>query len=438
VELLAQRHHDAVDPGTGATHPHLGVDGEGEVDGGGALGEVLHVALGREDEDLLEGEPLLDGAVELHGVPHRLVEVHELFDELLEVTDLRLVRGGDDPAILVLPVGGDATLGHLVHLEGADLHLHALAAGADDRSVEGAVAVGLGEADVVSEAPGHGAPELVHEAEDLPALLHRLDQDPEGDDVIDLLEGDSLALHFAVDGELELLPSLDRGTGKGGFPDLLLEDVLDQLEELAPLLLVGLEPPLQLQVGLGVEVLEGEVLELRLEGVEAEAVGQRGVDFHGLAGLADRLLLAGVAQGAHVVEPVRELDQDDPDVLGHGQQHLAEVLGLALLPGGEAHLRQVGHALDDVGHLLPEELHELLVAGVGIFHGIVEQGRGHGLLVELEVADDAGHVEGMDDVLLPRLAALSLVFSSGVNVGVLDEVGVGGGMVRDQRSNDVL
>ena len=47
-------------------------------------------------------------------------------------------------------------------------------------------------------------------------------------------------------------------------------------------------------------------------------------------------LLGQVLQRAHVVQAVGELDQDDADVVDHGQEHLAEVLGLALLGGGEA------------------------------------------------------------------------------------------------------
>ena len=47
----------------------------------------------------------------------------------------------------------------------------------------------------------------------------------------------------------------------------------------------------------------------------------------------DALLLFRLhrAQGSHVVQTVRELDDDDPDVSGHGNQHLAQVLGLLVL-----------------------------------------------------------------------------------------------------------
>ena len=61
-----------------------------------------------------------------------------------------------------------------------------------------------------------------------------------------------------------------------------------------------------------------------------EPLRQRRVDLHRLAGDALLLLDRQGVQRAHVVEPVGELDEDDPDVLGHRQQHLSDVLGLLL------------------------------------------------------------------------------------------------------------
>ena len=52
-------------------------------------------------------------------------------------------------------------------------------------------------------------------------------------------------------------------------------------------------------------------------------------------GDAHPAVVGKVLQGAHVVEAVRELHQDDADVVHHGQEHLAVGLGLALLGGGE-------------------------------------------------------------------------------------------------------
>ena len=76
---------------------------------------------------------------------------------------------------------------------------------------------------------------------------------------------------------------------------------------------------------------EREVLELPLDRVDAEPVRDRRVDLEGLLGLLDLLLLGYRADRAHVVQAVGELDQDDPDVRGHRDHHLAVVLGLRLV-----------------------------------------------------------------------------------------------------------
>ena len=103
-----------------------------------------------------------------------------------------------------------------------------------------------------------------------------------------------------------------------------------------------------------VEVVEGEVLEVALDPRHAQAVGDRRVDLQRLARDAPARLGRQVLERLHVVQPVGELDQDDPDVLGRGQDHLAEGLGLRLVA---AHVRvaaDLGDAVDQLGDLLAE------------------------------------------------------------------------------------
>ena len=53
LQLVVQRDDLAVDLGADAAVADVGVDGVGEVERGRAGGEVLHLALRREDEDLV-------------------------------------------------------------------------------------------------------------------------------------------------------------------------------------------------------------------------------------------------------------------------------------------------------------------------------------------------------------------------------------------------
>ena len=81
---------------------------------------------------------------------------------------------------------------------------------------------------------------------------------------------------------------------------------------------------------------------------------ERRVDLEGLLGLLDLLLLGHRAERAHVVQAVGELDQDDPDVRGHRDHHLAVVLGLRLVARLERDPGQLGHAVDQAGDLVAE------------------------------------------------------------------------------------
>ena len=90
-------------------------------------------------------------------------------------------------------------------------------------------------------------------------------------------------------------------------------------------------------VGLRIQIGEGKVFEFRLDLGDPQPVGKRGIDIQGF--LRDPFLFIGRErlERAHVMQPVGEFDQDDPDVLCHGDDHLAEVVGLALLAALQFH-----------------------------------------------------------------------------------------------------
>ncbi len=100
-------------------------------------------------------------------------------------------------------------------------------------------------------------------------------------------------------------------------------------------------------------------------------MSQGGVDVQRLA--RDGLLAVGlqVLQGAHIVQPVGQLDQHHPHIRDHGQQHLAHVFGLAVLAIGELDLVDIGDALDDVGHLVAESGGNLFVGGGRVLDRVV-------------------------------------------------------------------
>ena len=177
------------------------------------------------------------------------------------------------------------------------------------------------------------------------------------------------------------------------------------------------------------EVAERQILELDLHPLDAEAVGQRRVDLQRLARDALLLLARHVLQRAHVVDAIGELDQDDADVARHRQQHLAEVLGLALLARGPGDLAQLGHALDQELDLGAEQAADVLGGGAGVLDAVVQQAGADRRHVQAQLGDDAGHAHRVDDVGLARAPPLAGVALGGEVEAALDEADVGGGVV---------
>ena len=199
LQLVVQRHDLAVHARADAAVADVGVDLVGEVQRGRARGQRLDLALGREDEDLV----LDQLAAQLVGELRRVVRVGLPVQQALEPLQARgrLVDGGAAAAraLLVAPVRGDAVLGGVVHLAGADLDLQRPPLGPDHRGVQRLVHVELRHRHHVLEAAREGLPEGMDDADGAVAVLHAVDDHAHRRQVVDLVELAALAGHLRVD-----------------------------------------------------------------------------------------------------------------------------------------------------------------------------------------------------------------------------------------------
>ena len=203
------------------------MDGVGEVDRRRSGREVDDVPPGGEDEDLV-GEH-----VHLQGV-----------DELLRIGVLLIFQQAADPlvvrlasllldALLVLPVGCHAVFVDGVHVIGADLHLEGNALLPDDGGVERLVHIGLGCGNIILEPAQNGLVDIVDHTQDVIAVLHRVHQHTEGEQVVQLLHGLLLEVHFPIDAVGVLHPAVDGGVGDIQLQQAAADLLLDPAHELA-------------------------------------------------------------------------------------------------------------------------------------------------------------------------------------------------------------
>ena len=257
--------------------------------------------------------------------------------------------------------------------------------------------------------------------------LHRRHDHPDTHQIEDLVEGAPLHHHLLVD-----RPEVFRAAHDVGPDAELGQAGLHVAQHLREVDVALGRPPLDhlvdLGVAPGVQRRERQVFELLLHVLHAEPVGQRRVDVERLACRALLLELGQGGDGAQVVEPIGQLDDQHPDVLGDGDDHLAHRRGLLLLLGVVRHPLELGDAVDDPGQARAELALELGEADVGVLDRVVQQRARDGDVVEPLPGHDRGHRHGMADVGLARLAGLTGVGGVGEREGPLDQVGGGLGV----------
>ena len=271
------------------------------------------------------------------------------------------------------------------------------------------VHVALGDGDVVLEASGNLIPQGMDDAEHRIAVLDRVDNDANGNQVIDLLKGLVLQDHLLVD-RIEML-----GPTVHIIVDMVLVKLIGELGDDGAdvrLALGALHADLLHQhlVALGIQIAQREVLQLRLDRVDAQAVRKRGIDIQRLP--RNRLLAVRrlEAQRTHVVQAVRKLDEHDADVLAHGQDHLAQALRLCLLAVGKVQLVELGDTVHEGGDLIAELSADVLQLNIlAVLHRVMQKSRRNGGRINHELGEDARNKTGMDEVRLAALARLPRV-----------------------------
>ena len=114
-------------------------------------------------------------------------------------------------------------------------------------------------------------------------------------------------------------------------------------------------------------------------------------------------------QGAHVVQPVGELDQQDADVAAHRQHELAEVLRLLGAVGLQFQPGQLGDAIDQAGDFLAEPRLDLRQLDRRVLDHVVQQAGGDRGGVEPVAGQDVGDRDRMAEIGIAVVAPLRAV-----------------------------
>ena len=112
---------------------------------------------------------------------------------------------------------------------------------------------------------------------------------------------------------------------------------------------------------------------------------------------------------------VRQLDENDPQVVHHGPNHLPEAGGLSGSLA-DVDIIDLRYPVHQCSHFFAEALHQIVPAEVRVFQNVVKKRAYDGRRVHFEIDEDFRRAKGMNHEGFSRGAFLTLVeFSRPMN-----------------------
>ena len=242
-------------------------------------------------------------------------------------------------------MGRDTILRGAVHLIRPNLYLKGLAVASDQSGVQRLVHVLLGHGNVILESPGNGLVHLMNNTQSRIAVLHRINHNAHRKQVVNLIQSLVLLHHLLINAEEVLHPAVHRGLDACVL-HVLLYLIHNGLNKCLTGILAQVHLFHQIVIYLGHKEFEGQIIQLNLDLRDTQPIRDRRIDLHGLPRLLLLFLRLPVLAGAHIVETVRQFDDDHPDILRHGEKHLSQILRLNLhLVLVPVQLGQLGNAV---------------------------------------------------------------------------------------------
>ena len=148
---------------------------------------------------------------------------------------------------------------------------------------------------------------------------------------------------------------------------------------------------------------------------------QGSVDLHGLQ-CRDPALSVGLdTEGAHIVQSVTQLDENDTDIFRHSKEHLAKALNMRLLLVLDLHHDDLGKSVHKHRHILSKLLAKLFEVGLvgAVLHRIVQKRRTNRIGIKAQTCDDLRHGDRVRDIGVATDAELPFMKCLCILVGTL-------------------
>ena len=214
-----------------------------------------------------------------------------------------------------------------MHLFGSDLNFKRLADRAHQSRVKRLIHICLRHSNIILESSRNRCVHLVNDSQRSVTVFHRIYNDPDCEQIIDLIHGFILVDHLFIYTEEMFHSTVDFRLNVRIF-HMSGDLIHDLLNELLSLCLSRIDLFHQIIEYFRLRVFQCQVIQLCLYFRNTKPLRDRRVDVHGLFRLFLLLLRPHILQSPHIMQTVCKFNNDNADIFCHSKEHFPKVLRL--------------------------------------------------------------------------------------------------------------
>src|SRR5258706_12844582 len=177
------------------------------------------------------------------------------------------------------------------------------------------------------------------------------------------------------------------------------------------------------------ENAEGKILEFVADDAHAQTVRDGRVDLERLARDALLLVRLEILDSAHVVQAIGQLHDHHANIVDHGQDHLADVFGLARFGSEHVEAADFGYAFDETGGFFTESFLNARDGKFSVLNHVVEKSGGKSGRVHAHVGENVRDFEKMGKIGIAGTSQLIAMAFCGNFVSAAYEPRIVGGAI---------
>ena len=149
---------------------------------------------------------------------------------------------------------------------------------------------------------------------------------------------------------------------------------------------------------------------------------QRCVNFQSFT--RNGLLLMGRHKfhGAHIVQSIRQLNQNYANVTSHSKEHFTIVFDLTVFFRNIGNLTQFSNAIYKICNNCTKDITNIIKGIFSIFYNIVQESSSQSIFIHLQACQNAGNTNGVNDVRFAGFTTLLLMSIRRQNISATHKV----------------